>query len=102
MKYVYFIELRGRRLALLKSSCLVTSAKELYRQVVSDPENFQRVYDLATPSDVCSVLLKGDIFEFLICADMGVFKKWLKSEILRESYQCHVLPALSDRTLDES
>ncbi len=88
MQYVYFMELRGQRLALLKTDRLVSSPKELFRMVVADPVNFQRVYDQSTPSDVTQVLLTGDVFEFLLCGDIHVFRKWLRSEILNSNFQC--------------
>ncbi len=78
-------------MVLLRTTALIDSSKELFRQIVSDPVNFQRLYDSATPNDVSGVILSENIFEFLLCGDIHFFRKWLRSELLNKNYQCFVL-----------
>lgn len=91
MQYVYFMRLRGQPVVLLKTGALIDSPKELFRRIVDDSANFQRVYDSATPNDVTEVIMSENVTDFLLCGDIHVFRKWLRSEILNKNYQCFVV-----------
>ena len=95
MQYVYFMRLRGQLVVLLKTRALIDSPKELFRQIVADPVNFQRVYDSAAPSNVTEVIMSGNVSDFLLCGDIHVFRKWLRSELLSKTYHCFAVDGVS-------